>query len=252
MGIPIYPKDQGTEWMNLKTQVKNAFTSANSRVPYQKITAGILRVSSELQILAGSAIEFIYNNGILGMLMGEHVSGPDDVEGIFIKRNNGTIAFWIFSRISDGYGFTALYDQQENIIFSDDGNSGKGIARPWIPMTFVNTTELPLPPAARQTSSTSDTAVVTLYPNAQHSYIRYIGYVYTQNAGVTVQVKFKNAGSGVTYESQTVEDGFIFGTFALTGYSFGEEIQMDVTIRRASGSGNVGFTLISCYGRQSP
>lgn len=251
-GTPKYPKDQGTEWMNLKTQVKNAFTSANSRVPYQKITAGILRVASSLEIMAGAFIKFVYSNSIIGMVMGRHTSGSDPVDGVFIRRVDGSTAFWIFTRVSDGYGFSALYDQSNNIIFSDDGNSSVGIARPWIPLTWADTGELTAPPTRRQATGTTDTVVQSTIVPQQHSHMELYGYIWVATAGATAEVKLKNLSNGTTVTSITAPDGYVQLSGPVGSYTFGDWNQYDITIRRASGTGNVGFTTVALVGRQSP
>lgn len=253
MGTPLYPKDLGTEWMKLRTGIKDAFTSANSRVPYQKIGAGILKVFQELEMQAGSVLKFLYSNSTTGVLIGRHVTGGgSDADGIFIQRPDGTIAFWIFSRTDDGGGFTAIYDQEENIIFSDDDASGRGIARPWIPILFAPSGELTSPPTIRQASTTSDTPVYTVYHPMQHPKIFYQGYMQSIAGGATAEIKFKNLTAGTTLHTATVSTGWVSGVFALdSDWGFGDMMQMDVTIRRASGTGNVGFTLLALEGRQS-
>ena len=254
MGTPLYPKDMGTEWMNLKKQVKDAFTSANARTAYTKMAAGVLRVSSSLEILAGAFMKFVYPSNETGMIFGRHLAGADQADGFFIQRNDGSLAFWLYNRVDDGYGYTSIYDQDviPNGIFTDDGNSRKGIGRPWLSHAFVNTTELTGPPSARQNAGTTDLTVVTAFVNVQHPYIHYVAYVYT--AGVaTVELKFKDPGPGTTLHTATVNAGWVSGDFAInTDHPFGEDKNLDLTIRRASGSGNVGITLVQLSGRQSP
>jgi hypothetical protein len=69
--------------------------------------------------------------------------------------------------------------------------------------------------------------------------------------GSTAEVKFKNNLAGTTMHAATVSNGWISGEFALTDWNFGDTMNIDVTIRRASGSGNVGLTLLAFEGRQS-
>jgi hypothetical protein len=252
MGTPLYPKDMGTEWMKLKTNVKDAFTSANSRVPYAKIGAGVLKVFQSLEMQAGSFLRFIWPGGNTGMLLGRHVNGPDDADGIFILRPDGSTALWITTRVSDGYGFTAIYDQSNNIIFSDDGDSTKGIGRPWLVHNLVNTSELTNPPAGRQASTTTDTPVLTSFAVMQHPKMYYYAYVNIVVGGSSAEVKFKNLTTGATMHTETVAaSGYITGSFAVGDYDFGDTHQIDITIRRASGSGNVGLTVLTLQGRQS-
>lgn len=253
MGTPNYPRDMGTEWMNLKKAVKDAFTSANSRVPYQKIAAGILKVSSSLEVLAGAFISFVYSGGELGMILGRHITGDlEPAEGMFLRRNDGSIALWIFNRISDAYGFTAIYDQSGNGIFTDDGNSKKGIGRPWLSHTFWNYGELTNPPASRLATGTTDVPIITSFICVQHPRIHYVGYLFTAVGGATAEIKFKDPGLGTTLHAVTGTDGWISGEFTINAdHTFGDDKNIEVSVRRASGSGNVGFTLVQLSGCQS-
>lgn len=246
-----YPKNQGIEWLKMQRQIRTAFTAANSRIPYQKMAAGILKISNTIEILAGAVLEFYYSSGAVGIHMGRFALGSDVSEGMATYRPDGSPAFSSLFRLSDAYGFTGLWDQSANIVVSDDGLSGKGLGRPWIPHTFKDTNELASPPTNRQTSSTSDTAIISTITPIQHGRMSFTGYVYIQTGGSTMELKFKNLTTGVTMYSATVSGGFVSGDFSVGSYNFGEGHQIDVTIRRASGSNNVGFTLLSLHGRQS-
>lgn len=251
-GTPLYPKDQGTEWMNLKKQVKGIFTSANSRAAYTKIGAGILNVFTSLVIQAGAFIKAEYSTGNDGLYFGRFLWGSDDYEGLLVMNHDSQFALLSATRVSDGYGFSGIFDKEGNVVLSDDGTAEKGLARPWLEHTFVNTTELTSPPAARIASGTTDVAVVTLVSPIQHPKMHYNVYVQISVGGSTAEVKFKNLLNGETMHSFTTgSSGFHSGDFTLGDYIFGNDHQIDVTIRRASGSGNVGLTLISLAGRQS-
>lgn len=246
-----YPKDQGTEWFNLNQKVKNAFTSANSRVPYQKIAAGILKVSTSLEILAGAFLKFSYNTTDDGLFIGSNIlfSGST-TEGMYIKRNHGGGAsFTSLFDITTGAGFTGIWDSNGNIVVSDDSVAAQGLARPWLSVSFMNTSEYATPPAARQTTNTTDTTVVSAFFPAQHPKMHFVAYVSNPGAG-TNEYKFKD-GSGTTLFTGTSTGGFVSGDFSLTGFNFGDDYQMDLTIRRSAGAGAVGITLITLAGRQS-
>lgn len=251
MPTPLYPKDQGTEWMNLKRQVKDAFTSANSRVPYAKIGAGIVRVFTSLVIEAGAYLAARYENGAYGLFFGTFSLSGIDHQGFVIFNPEGSTAFQTYYRNSDAYGFTAVWDRSNNIVLSDDGDSGKGLGRPWIPHTFVDTSEIANPPAARQTSGTTDVSVVTIFSPVQHSKLHFQAYVTIAVGGSTAEVKFKDISNGLTLYTGTSGGGYISSDFSIGDYTFGDEHQIDITIRRASGSGAVGLTLLACHGRQS-
>lgn len=245
-----YPKDQGTEWMKLKRQVKDAFTSANSRVPYQKIAAGVVKISTSLELLAGSFLKFFYEGGADGIYMGRmtHHGGPAD--GVYIRRNGGGTAFTSTTRVSDGFGFTAVWDTQDNVVLSDDAQD-KGLARPWIAQSFAETSGLTVPPTSRQNSTTSDLEIYTTFVPMQHPKLEYWAYVHVQNPGATAEVKFKNLTTGATMHATTVGAGFVNNNFSVGSWDFGDWHHMDVTIRRASGTGYVALTLMQLVGRQS-
>ena len=238
--------------MKLKREVKNAFTSANSRVPYQKIGAGVVQIFSSLQIQAGAFLRFSFATNATGMLMGRHYAGAEAVDGMFMRRADNSLAFWTYTRVSDGYGYTAIYDRQGNILLSDDANIQKGLARPWLSYTFANWTELGNPPAARIASTTSDTDIIVAHSNAQHGRARANGYVYIQTAPATAEVKFWSYPDNILLGSFTSDGGWQLLDFNLTDWEFGNSYYVKVSVRRASGSGNVGFTLVSLIGAQSP
>lgn len=245
-----YPKDQGTEWFNLKKQVRDAFTSANSRVPYQKIAAGIVRISTSLEMLAGSFLKFFYESGDVGIFVGRHTANGGDSDGIYISRNGGGILFSSSTRESDNFGYTAIWDSESNIVVSDDATD-KGLARPWLPQAFCVTDELTVPPTNRQNSTTSDLAIYTTFVPLQHPKLEYWAYVHVQNPGATAEVKFKNLTTGATMHSTTVGEGFFSNSFSVGTWDFSDWHQVDVTIRRASGTGYVALTLVQLVGRQS-
>lgn len=246
-----YPKDMGTEWIKLKQDVKSAFTSANSRQPYQKIGAGILTVASSLTILAGGFIKFIWSSGGTGMYAGRFTIGGEPHDGFYVNQYDGHLAFSTWNKISDGSGYTAIYDGTNNIVVSDDSVAAKGLARPWLSHTFVNTSELPSPPSSRQATGTTDTAVVSGLSPMQHPVLQVWYYVWVATAGATVEVKFKDITTGETLGTKTSGDGFQSMTFNMGTWNFGDAHQFDITIRRAAGSGNVGLTVLSICGRQS-
>lgn len=247
-----YPKDQGTEWMGLKRQVKNAFTSANSRIPYQKIAAGVLKVSSSLEILAGAFLKFVYPNGVDGVYMGSNLFfGSEANQGLVIRKGTGKTAFTSLTKVADGTGFTGIWDGSGNIVVSDDSDASKGLGRPWIPYNFCDSSEIALPPSSRQTSNTTDTSLVSTITHVQHPRMTMWFFVYIQTAPATAEIKVKNLTNGTTATLGTFSSGFQTLAFTIGDWDFGDSVQLDVTARRASGTGNVGITVLSWHGRQS-
>lgn len=250
-GTPLYPKDMATEWAKLKRDIKSTFTSANSKPAYQKIAASLLNVASGLVVLAGAYFRFVYNNGNTGMYMGAFEVGGEPSEGMVVYKASGNAAFLSYSRVSDGTGFTGIYDGEGNIVVSDDALNGAGLATPWIPLTFAPTAELTAPPSNRVTSSTSDTVIYSAYIPLQHPKLRLNAYIDIVVGGSTVNYKVKNVATGVTLLSGTTSGGYITDDFEIDELNYCANHQLDITIRRASGSGDVGITVLSLTGRQS-
>ncbi len=245
-----YPKDMGTEWMKLKSSVKDAFTSANSRVPYQKIGAGVVQIFSSLTVAAGAWFQFTFANNQLGMFIGRHYTGGEPADGLFIRRVDGSLAFWSFTKTETGFGYTAIYDRLGNIILSDDAVKEQGMARPWLPWNYVNWSELVSPPSNRQATSGTEANIILLHTNSQHGKVRGVGYVSAPTG--TAEVKFYSYPDDTLIYSFTQADGWTdFLDFDLPSWQFGDNVYIRVSIRRASGTGNVGFTLVSFMGRQS-
>lgn len=253
MGTPLYPRDQATEWQNIKNDVRMLFTSATYRRAMQQIGATALKVWKSIEIQAGAFLSFRYYNGTEGIYIGRHSTGSDDADGIIIRRSDGSPAMWIYSRTADGYGFSALYDKLGNVIFSDDGNSGNGMARPWLTNPFVDTAELVNPPANRQTSNTTDTPVVSFIMPDQHPRIRVEGYVYNPGGG-TNNVKLKETGSGTElFSGSYAGTNYAWFNFTVSNplFDYGTMRTYDITIRRSAGAGAVGITIVNVMGVQS-
>lgn len=250
-GTPLYPKDMATEWMNLKKQVKGAFTSANTKPAFSKIAAGTLRVFTSLIVEAGAQIVARYESGVNGIYFGRMTHNDLPADGFVIADGNGNQRFLTFTRVSDGYGYTAILDGTGEVVMSDDADSGMGLGRPWLHHTFADTTEIALPPANRQTALTTDTAVVSAMTPVQHPRMRLEAYIYIQTGGSTCNYKVKNVFTGTTLLSGTSSGGYITEDFDCPVDAFGDTVQLDITIRRASGSNNVGITVLSLVGRQS-
>lgn len=67
-GTPRYPKEMGIEWMDLKRSVKDAFTSANSRVPFRTIAKGFLT-------LVTGGLKVYDDEGVLQVQVGKLPNG---------------------------------------------------------------------------------------------------------------------------------------------------------------------------------
>ncbi|WP_141134591.1 hypothetical protein [Haloechinothrix alba] len=81
----------------------------------------------------------LLENSFLRMVSSDDVEivyiGPDsDGQQIFrLRRDNGEVML-LTQRVDEGRDFWSLWDNDGNIIMSDDAASGSGLARPWLPV----------------------------------------------------------------------------------------------------------------------
>lgn len=251
MGVPQYPKDMASEWQKMKRDVKDLFTSANYRRALQEIGATSLRVLTSLEIYPGAFFEFFHQGGTTGMFLGRHLFLGDEADGLYVLRPDGSVAFWTFSRVSDGYGYTAVYDNMGHEILANDANAGQGLSRPYLSVPFADTAELTAPAANHTTTNTTDTPIYTTQFPIQHPRLRINAYVHNSGGG-TAEIKVKDTTRGVTVITGTSTGGFISLTDSHPdGWEFLDNNIFDVTIRRSAGAGAVGMTLLNMFGVQS-
>ncbi|MEV4269499.1 hypothetical protein [Micromonospora aurantiaca (nom. illeg.)] len=248
MGTPKYPKNFSDEWRQIKRDVKNAYTSSNSRKGMAKIGTRIIEVTGELILEAGAKLAAKYENGVEAFAVQKSWYGDIPVGQVLIRRFNGSPAMEVFGG-ADDTGFFAIYDQNNNIILSDDGVTKKGLARPYIPYGSFRIPDLTTP--ADLTTSSTFVAHHGIINQQQHPRIRVLVFVHCNGSDVA-QVRMKDASTVIATSPNLSGDQWYYLEGEHAGYEFGKEFQYDLEIRRVSGSSSgVGFTPIYAMGIQS-
>jgi|GEM_PF-1873474 len=179
---------------------------------------------------------------------GFYLSG-DPVQGVLIRRADGSVAFWAFSYASGANGYIALVDQDNNIIVSDDLASGVGLARPWLPVPFRDAWTTPPPNTTSGTFTPMQEATYT----QQHP--RLLAHLLVRASdGSTageVRVTVDGVQVGEVRPVAAGEHAYAWvGPFALPG-DFSEFVNVAVEARRTAGSGTVGVRVVGAWGIQS-
>lgn len=236
-GTPNYPKDMGDVVKEMQQQIRDARTSGQSRVPFDRIVDG------RLTVLDG-AVEIV-KLGKLGQIAGE------DIWGMVIRRANNTEALRIFSSDSGNNTYMALSDQSGNFIFSDDGISGQGIARPYLGVPFAPAGDPTTSTPSSNTSGTFATVSEAWFPKQQPRMQIYYSQRTTSTTG-QIQVVDRNGAvlAGPVSTALGASSGFSFGPFAVPG-NFMDTTYIGVQTRVASGAGAVGLFVNGAYGIQS-
>jgi hypothetical protein len=182
------------------------------------------------------------------------ISYPNSL-GFIARRRDGTAAIANFST-PDGGGFSAIYDKQVNVIVSDDGASGQGLGRPWLPISFS------LPgsqvPAGAETT-TSGTFVTIWEARYQKQHPRFYAYVLLRCSDGTTSGEIQLVKNGGVLPEDIIQGPtaiplgyFSFGTLIGTvPGDFGEEMSIDIMLRRTAGAGSVGVRVMGAWGLQT-
>jgi hypothetical protein len=178
-----------------------------------------------------------------------------DALGMIARRRNGSPALATFT-IPDGGGFSAVYDKQVNIIVSDDGASGQGLARPWLPISFVFPGSV-VPSGSETTTSATFATVLEAKYQKQHP--RFYAYILLRcsDGSTSGEIQLaKNDGTlvGDIIQGPTAIPLGYFGFGTLLGSvpgGFGEEMNIDIMLRRTAGAGTVGVRVMGAWGIQS-
>ncbi|MBQ1045324.1 hypothetical protein KBX03_22705 [Micromonospora sp. C72] len=228
--------------------MRSNFTSANMRKGMAKIGARVIEITGELILEAGAKLSAKYENGVEAFAVQKAWYGDIPVGQVLIKRFNGSPAMEVFGG-SDEPGFFAIYDQENNIILSDDAVSKKGLARPYIPYEVFRIPDLTSP--ADLTTSSTFVPHHGIINQQQHPKIRVLVYVHCNGSDVA-QVRLRDASTVIATSPNLSGDQWYYLEGSHVGYEFGKEFQYDIEIRRVSGtSSGVGFTPIYAMGIQS-
>lgn len=175
--------------------------------------------------------------------------------GILIRREDGTNALALYDPTPDpsspgGFQqFLAIYDRSGNIIFSDDTNSGQGVARPYVGGAFVRARY------ADWNIATTSSTFETLWR----------GEVVKQHPQMSVATLSSMDTAGATGELRVMVDGVQLGSTATIGYAqtttlFGpgvvagahmKVLTVEIQGRRTSAAGALKVEPLHLLGRQS-
>ncbi|MFG1847769.1 hypothetical protein [Micromonospora carbonacea] len=238
--IAISPGDIMRRLRDLERQVRELL--AGRRLEAASIGRGGVTVKD------GGAIRVRDTDGSLLVWMGNL---GNDLRGSVLYRAGGSAALGVFGTGTGGdVGFIGMYDRSGNPIVTDDVLSGRGLARPFIPLQ-VN--EVSVPTATTTSGTFTDVAVGMV--SVQHPVM--YAYLLVRASDVTtageVRLALQGVGIGPTV---TVDAGaYVYtsvGPFALTDPPpYGVIRGLSVQARRTAGAGTIGVRVMSIMGLES-
>ncbi|TDC02592.1 hypothetical protein E1091_00330 [Micromonospora fluostatini] len=157
--------------------------------------------------------------------------------------NGGTLAMSLYD------GIWAVWDRAGNVVLSTDENSGQGLGRPWLPVTWAGSDYEQWPGT---TSGTFTQLCETALPKQQPRLFARIRHT-TDVSGTTGQIRLMCNGEqlGPT-TTVTFAIGYVdIGPLALPTSGFGDILGLSVDGRRTAGTGRVRATVTASWTQQS-
>lgn len=218
---------------------------AGNRIGYTSVDLGSLNIQGG-QFQVGSIL-----------YLGPVTMGSDTSDGWIFRRADGASVF-VLGGASNMDQFWALYDNEQNIIVSDDGQTNRGLARPYINIPFGLHYNFTFPAAT--TSGSFGGMWIARFPK-QHPRVQ-VDVLAKMSDGTTAgEIRLLNNTTGQVIAGPTaIAAGFLgvvqLGPVDLTLGSTMNlihmgTIELEVQMRRTAGAGNVSSVIYSAYGLQS-
>ncbi|WFE45296.1 hypothetical protein [Verrucosispora sp. WMMD1129] len=204
--------------------------------------------SGGVTVKDGGAIRVVDEDGTYLLWTGLLSNG---VRGTVMRRAGGGLAIATYGTgVAGDTGFVAMYDLADQYIVTDDVASGRGLARPYIPVPMGDVT----PPTATTTSADFVDLSAGLWP-AQHPVLRAYVLVRSSDGSTTGEVRLVVDGEQVG-DVVPVTAGLyayrVIGPGAVPGvYPFGSLRPVAVQGRRTAGSGDIGVRVMTLHGLES-
>ena|SRR5688572_10852155 len=199
------------------------------------------------------AVKAVQPDGTVVFEAGAVDIGIVDAWGTSTRRANDTLASYVFSK-HDGTGFWAFLDKTGNIIASEDGASGQGLATPWLalPGWMAHTTTAPS--GFEVTTSGTFVGLYNVAYLKQHPKIHFQVVTRSSDGSTTGEVRLQNLTFNETIGNViTVTAGQYVG-HTITGVISGDHLdpmELEIQARRTAGAGTIGARPLGTYGRQT-
>lgn len=171
--------------------------------------------------------------------------------GVLLRRAGGSLAFGVYGTGEGGdVGFAGIYDLAGQYIVTDDVASGRGLARPYIP---VQVGEVAVPTATTTSGSFVDLAAGMM--SIQHPVLYAYLLVRASDTGTTGEVRLTLDGNQVGNVLPVSAGAYAYASYGPSPlpatYSYGVLRELRVQARRTAGTGTIGVRVLSILGLES-
>lgn len=251
----MVPPGQGSlmrRLADLERQIREM--QASRRLEAATIGVGGLTVKGgTISVKDDGAISAEYPNGTEAFHVGAMMlSDGTPIHGVDIRRPGGEPAFWTYGTDEGVSSFWGLYDKKGNYVITDDAWTGRGLARPYIPLQVGDWAS---PPTATTTSGVFQDLAAGLSA-IQHPVM--YGYLLVRASDATtagetrICIDDNPVGPVFTISAGSFGDAYL-GPFAVNvaETNYGNIHRISVQARRTAGSGTIGVRVLSLLGLES-
>ncbi|MEV0805723.1 hypothetical protein [Micromonospora sp. NPDC050200] len=268
----MIPSDQspaGTDWISRRLTALEGLVrelQAGRRLEAATIGAGGLRVKGgDITVLDGGDIAIEGGGSVTvdggditvidaaGNIIGQIGDLGNGKRGFILRRAGGYPALEVSGTgVGSDYGFVGMYDVSGNYIVTDDAASGRGLARPYIP---IQVGEVSVPTAVATSTGFADLHVGAAV--LQHPVLYAYVLIRSSDSSTTGEVRMAVDGIGVGPTLPVNAGAYAYvnvGPFALPSSVLGNysAIQvLSVQARRTAGTGTIGVRPLSILGLES-
>lgn len=203
--------------------------------------------------VSGGSVQVVDRAGGLIAYIGEFAPNAPDGNpqpGLYFRRQDGTLAFAIFDPLPlvDGYNqFWSLWDRTGNLIMSEDTTSGQGLARPYLPIPWIDVRTSTWP----VTTSASMVDAQFCLHNKQHPFVE-VWIQAAPDASTVGEYQLVQGSTVIGAATQITGAAVQYVTWraAVVG-DHGDQTDLHLQFRRVSGAGNVRGIIVGAWGVQT-
>lgn len=173
-------------------------------------------------------------------------------QGIFVRREDGTLALSCYSGIGDTNQAWNFYDRDGRSVFSEDTSSGSGLARPYLPVQMFPAIDGGWDYFPRNgTTTMTELWSGMIYKQQPRIVVVAVAAMDTVGATGYIELRINGAAQGSPTAIDAGGAYATLGPFNLNQFAHMQQISISLYGRRNTGTGSLRASVYSAYTIQS-